>query len=231
MQRRVALWISGVFWTSPTLGFEAISRLIPIHLHLRKLYGRFLLWQLFLLSNHIINSLLSSNRMQEWKCHNASIDYLMAKQRLLLKSPLVDMDDKRNEFFPSFSFFNEEFKLESQLTDLFSDHFSFHSHSSDVERHIEKLDEIILWASSNLFLTIIVSDAGIKNYITTLISHIYSFSKTAIKTIHRAINITTTEAELFTIWCGINQAVANFNTNHIVVITDFLYAAGGSLTS
>ena len=149
----------------------------------------------------------------------------MAKQRLCLKSPLIDVDDKQNEFFPSFSFFNEEFKPGSRLKDLFPDYFSFHSHSSDIKKHIEKLDEIVLQASSNPSLTIIMSDSGIKNYVTTSISHIYSFSKPIIKTIHRAINITITKAELFAIQCGINQAVTNFNTNHIVVITDSLHAA------
>jgi len=43
MQQRAALWITGVFQTSPSLGVEAIARLVPIHLHLKKLYGRFLL--------------------------------------------------------------------------------------------------------------------------------------------------------------------------------------------
>ena len=216
------LWISGMFQMSPTLRVKAISGLISIHLYLRKLYRRFLLWQSSLPSNHIINSILSSNRSQKWKCHNTSINHLMAKQRLHLKSPLINVDDKQNEFFPSFSFFNEEFKPGSWLTDLFPDRFSFHSHLSCVKKHIEKL---ALRASSNLISTIIVSDASIKNHIATLISHIYSFNKPVVKTIHRAINVTTTEAELFAIWCGINQAVTNFNTNHIVVITYSLHTA------
>ena len=135
------------------------------------------------------------------------------------------MNDKQNEFFPSFSFFNEEFKPGSQLTDLFPDCFSFHSYLSLVKKHIEKLDEIALRALSNPFSTIIVSDASIKNHIATLISHIHSFNKPVVKTIHRAINITTTEAELSAIWYSINQAVANFNTNHIVVITNFFHTA------
>jgi len=36
--------------------------------------------------------------------------------------------------------------------------------------------------------------------------------------IHWAINITTTEAKLFTICCGINQAVGISNVKHIIVI-------------
>jgi len=70
-----------------------------------------------------------------------------------------------------------------------------------------------------------VSNASIKNHITTSISHIHSYNKPIIKTIHRAINITTTEAKLFTICCGINQAVANFNVNYIVIITNSLHTA------
>jgi len=42
--------------------------------------------------------------------------------------------------------------------------------------------------------------------------------------IHKAVNITTTEAKLFAIWCGINQAVGITNVNHIVVIMDSLHA-------
>ena len=63
---------------------------------------------------------------------------------------------------------------------------------------------------------IVVSDASIKNHVATSISHIHSYDKPVIKTIHKVVNITTTEAELFAIWCGINQAV---------VITDSLHAA------
>ena len=61
IQWRTALWISGMFQMYPTLGIEAISGFISIHLHLKKLYGRFLLWESSLPSNHIINNILSSS--------------------------------------------------------------------------------------------------------------------------------------------------------------------------
>ena len=123
----------------------------------------------------------------------------MAKQRLCLKSPLINVDNKHNKFFPSFSFFNKEFKLENHLTDLFPDHFSFHPHSPNAKKHIKKLNEIVLRALFNPTSTIIVSDTSIKNHITTLIFHIYFFNKPVIKTIHRTINVTTTKAKLFAI--------------------------------
>ena len=43
MQQRAALWITGAFQISPSLGVEAIAGLVPIHLHLKKLYRIFLL--------------------------------------------------------------------------------------------------------------------------------------------------------------------------------------------
>jgi len=133
------------------------------------------------------------------------------------------VDDKCNQFFLSFSFFNKEFKSGNRLIDLFSDYFSLHFHSSNTKKHIEKLDKIALRASSNPSLTIVVSDASIKNHIATLISHIHSYNKPVTKTMHKAINVTTTEAKLFAIYCGINQAIANSDVNHIVIITNSLH--------
>ena len=43
MQRKAALWILGVFCTSPTGRIEALAGLIPIQLHLKKLVKRFCL--------------------------------------------------------------------------------------------------------------------------------------------------------------------------------------------
>ena len=123
----------------------------------------------------------------------------MPKQRLHLKSPLIDVNNKYNKFFPLFSFFNKEFKLGNCFIDIFSDHFSFYSCSPNAKKHIKKLDDIVLRALSNPSSTIIMSDTSIKNHVTTLISHIYFFNKPVIKTIHRAINVTMTEAELFAI--------------------------------
>ena len=206
-------------------GIEAISGLVPIHLHLRKLYGQFLLHESSLLSNHIISNILSSNKMQERSCHISSIDYLTAKQRIWLKSLLIDVDNKHNEFFPSFSFFNKEFEPGNRLIDLFSDYFSFHFHSSNSKKHIEKLDKITFKALSNSSSTIVVSDTSIKNHVATSISYIHFYNKPVIKILHKAINVTTTEAKFFAIHCGINQAVTNQDVNHIVVITDSLHAA------
>ena len=231
MQQRATLWIIGAFHTSPTLRVKTIAGLVPIHLHLKKLYRRYLLRQSSLLSNHIIHSILSSNRSQEQKCHNASINPLMAKQRIWLKSPLIDINKKCNKFFLSFCFFNEEFKPGNCIVDIFPDRFSFYPHLMNVKKHIKNLDEVTFKASSNPSSTIVISDASIKNQVTTSILYVHSFDKPVVKTLYRAINITTAKAELFAIQCGINQAVTNPNVKHIVVITDSLHITRKILNS
>ena len=124
MQRRAALWISGAFRTSPTAGVEAISGLMPIHLQLKKLYERFHLRGFSLPSNHIFKLIIDTEKSSDHQC--ISLNNLMAKQKSRLHSPLIDMDERCNEFLPTFSPFNDEFSPGSRLIDSFSDHFSFH---------------------------------------------------------------------------------------------------------
>jgi len=149
----------------------------------------------------------------------------MTKQKMKLKLPLIDADDKHNKFFPSFSFFIDEFKPRKCIIDIFSDHYSFHACILNIKKHMKNLEETTIRASTDLFSSIVVSDTSIKNQVTTSISHIHSFNKPIVKTLHRATNVTTAEAELFTIRCGINQAVTDSSVKHIVVITDSFYIA------
>ena len=72
---------------------------------------------------------------------------------------------------------------------------------------------------------ILISGASIRNNVAISISHIHLYNKPIIKMIHYTVNITTTEAKLFTIKCGINQAISIPNTNHIIIITDSLHTA------
>ena len=142
-----------------------------------------------------------------------------------LKLLLIDTDDKHNKFFLSFSFFNNEFKPGKHIVDIFSDCYSFHSHILNIKKHMKNLEETTIRALSDPFSSIIVSDASIKNQVTTSILHIHSFNKPIVKTLHRATNVTTAKAKLFAIRCGINQAIADPSVKHIVVITGSLYIA------
>jgi len=68
-------------------------------------------------------------------------------------------------------------------------------------------------------------DTSIKNSIITSILHIHIHNSPVIKTIYYTTNIISTEAELFPIRCGLNQAIWLLNIEGIIVITNSIHAA------
>ena len=48
--------------------------------------------------------------------------------------------------------------------------------------------------------------------------------KPVVKTLHHAVNVNSTEAKLFTIRYGINQATNSISIHKIIVVTDSIYA-------
>ena len=139
------------------------------------------------------------------------------------------MDNRFNEVFPSFNLFNKEFAPGYQLINVFSSHFSFYTSNKQSNKnlkvHIQSLDNITLYSSSDSSVALMVSDTIIKNYIATSIVHIYVYNKQVIKMLYHAVNVTSTEAKLFTIRCGINQATNLQDIRKIIVIMDFIYTA------
>jgi len=89
---------------------------------------------------------------------------------------------------------------------------------------MQQLDEMTLQSSSSPNSAIIIIDASVKNDIAISISHIYILNHPLIKTVHHAAYVTSTEAELFAIRCGINQACSKNNISKIIVITDSIHA-------
>jgi len=120
------LWILGAFYTFPTLGIEAITGLIPIHLHLQKLSRTHQLRMSALLSNHTVKSLLKNRHTNNFHPHHLFLKNMSSKQRSKIKSSIVDINNCLNGIFPLFNFLNNEFFPESRLIDIFSSHFSFH---------------------------------------------------------------------------------------------------------
>ena len=84
---------------------------------------------------------------------------------------------------------------------------------------------MVLRNSSIPNTTLVITDASIKYDIAMFITHIHSTNRPLIKTIHHASFVTSLEAELFTIRCGINQAYLLDNVSKIVVITDSIHVA------
>jgi len=90
--------------------------------------------------------------------------------------------------------------------------------------HLCHLDEIVFNASSDPKMAIVILDTSIKNQVAISITHVHIHDFPVIKTIHHAVNVTSTEAELFAIRCGLNQAIQLTNIKHIIVITNAIYA-------
>ena len=83
---------------------------------------------------------------------------------------------------------------------------------------------MVLRISSSLSTALVVTDVSIKNDIATSISHIHLADHSLIKTVHHAMFITSMEAELFAIRCGINQAYIKEGVSKIIVVTDSINA-------
>ena len=137
-----------------------------------------------------------------------SINSLMSCQKTIAKSHLINSNDKLYRVFPAFSPFHPEFNPGSRIVDLFSDCFSFNlaSREKNNKKCFQQLDEMTLQSSFSPHTAIVITDASIKKDITTSISHIYICNHPLTKTVHHAAYVMSTEAELFAIRCGINQA-------------------------
>ena len=72
---------------------------------------------------------------------------------------------------------------------------------------------------------ITITDTSIKNNIAIAILHTHIPNRSLSKTCHHSAFVTSTEAELFAIRCGINQASLVNNISKIIVVTNSIHAA------
>ena len=111
---------------------------------------------------------------------------------------------------------------------LFEDHISFHTvknnNNNSLKAYCLSLDNIVLTSLLDSSIALVVMDASIKNRVATSIVHIHRQDCPIVKTIHHAINVTSTEAELF-IRCSINQAMQLQGLNKIIIVTDSIHSA------
>jgi len=138
------------------------------------------------------------------------------------------MDNRFNEIFLSFTPLHPELSSGHKIIDNFSDCFIFNIHSKQKDNKVcaHQLDNMIIKALSSSFTTIVVTDVSIKNNIATSILHIYTYDNPITKTVHYAVHVTSTEAELFTMRCGINQVSQNNNDiSKIIIVTNSIHTA------
>jgi len=228
LQRRAAIWILGAFKTSPAEGIEAIAGIIPIRFYLQKIARKSQIHLLKLPDNHILKHLMDNNPPHPNSTNSFNIGSLTNCQRTLTKGHLIDSSIKSNGIVPSFSPLDPEFSLGHCIIDNFSNRFSFNLvNRKEKEIHkirTQELNEMVLSNSSIPNTALVITDASIKNDIATSISHIHSANRPLIKTVHHTSFVTSSEAELFTIRCGINQAYSLDNASKIIIITDSIHA-------
>ena len=229
MQRRAAIWILGAFKTSPSMGIEAIAGIIPIKFHLQKIARRSEIYPFKLPSGHLLRSLMDDSPPLSSTPNSYHIGMLTNHQRNLTKGHLIDSYNKAHGIFPSFSPLNPEFSPGCHITDKFSNRFSFNlvnkKEKEKYKTRTQELDDIVLSNSFSPQSALIITDANIKNNIATSVSHIHIANHPLTKTVHHASFVTSTEAELFTIRYGINQACSINSISKIIVITDSIHAA------
>ena len=155
-----------------------------------------------------------------------SINTLTNQQRNIAKGYLIDSNNKVYGIFSLFSPLHPELAPGSRIIDNFSDCFSFNLTNKKEKDKIcfQQLDEIVLQSSSSPSMAIVVTDASIKNDIATSILHIHLVDHSLTKTVHYTAFVTSTEAELFTIRCSINQACTKENMSKIIVVTNSIHA-------
>ena len=120
------------------------------------------------------------------------------------------MNDRFNEVFLAFDPFNKEFSPGSRIIDSFANCFSFYLFKKSSNEFFKScsllLDNLMISSLLDSSNALMITDASIKNNIATSITYIYIHNKDVIKIIHYTVNILSSEAKLFAIRYGINQA-------------------------
>ena len=228
MQRRAAIWILGAFKTSLSEGIEAIAGIIPMRFHLQKIAKRLQMQPFKLPSNHILRNLIDDFPPSSTPYNPYSIGSLIKRQASIIKGHLINSRNISYRISPSFSPLNQEFSPGSRIINIFPDRFSFNlaikkEKGKNDQIQAQELDNMVLLNSSSSHTALIISDASIKNNIATSISHVHITNQLITKTVHYAVFITSTEAELFAIMCSINQAYSNKAIFKIIVITNSIH--------
>ena len=193
------------FCISPSWKVEAIASLISIHFHLDKLIGCHHLRVVSLSKQHMLNSLLDIHHSKQANPYCMATSCLTPKQCLKIKSPIVNTNNCLNQVLPAFDSLNKELSLEFCLIDNFPNCFFFHIvDCKDVEARTAHY---------------------VQNNIATSVLHIRREHEIIKKTIYHVINDIFTEAELFTMRCGISQASQIQDITYIIVTTNAILAA------
>ena len=115
------------------MGIKAITGLIPIHLHFKKLSGKHQLWSATLSYNYTIKLLFKKRYASQSQLYCLFLDYMFSKQQQRIKSSIVNVNNCLNRIFLSFDLLNCKLHPGVRLIDIFFSHISFYktNHSSN----------------------------------------------------------------------------------------------------
>ena len=159
--------------------------------------------------------------------HPSSLKSFTDHQKTKIKGHLADANNRSYGVFPSFSCLHPELSPGLRVIDIFSNYFSFNSSNKEKNDkiHLQQLDSMVIELLSSPSTAIIATDASIKNNTATSILHTHIPNRPLSRTIHHSTFVTSMEAELFAIRCGINQALSVDNISKIIIVTDSIHTA------
>ena len=137
------------------------------------------------------------------------------------------MNNQFNEVFSFFASLYPEFSPGHRIIDIFPNHFFFNLFSkykdNNFKAYIQQLDNLAIKSLRISLHALIIMDTSIKNSISISISHIHIHNRSITKTLYHIVNVTSTEAKLFAIRYGINQATNHNDVLKIIVVTNLIH--------
>ena len=119
---------------------------------------------------------------------------------------------------------NKKLSLGFHLINTFPNNFSFISVNQEgtnaLQTHYNKLDNIYEDSLANQDTIFLITDASIKNNVTTSMSHVFQGHNIINRSIYHIMNINSVEIELFSIRYRINQAMKQQDALKIIVVTN-----------
>jgi len=139
------------------------------------------------------------------------------------------MDNRFNEVFSAFDPINPKLQPGNRVIDIFSNCFSFHTFSRkndpSFKSRLQQLDTLAIKFSTSLSTALVITDASVKNNVTSSIAHIHVHNKPVVKVLHNTVNITSSEAKFFALKCSINHATLSHEISKIIIVTDSIHIA------
>ena len=178
--------------------------------------------------NHAISSLLEYSYTQNPFFHKLVLPNLIPRQKLKLKSPIINVDHRLTQIYTTFKTSPKCITTpDLRVVNHFSPQFSFHTPDSKKENkkeiHLKNLNNVFSLSQSHSSHICIVADGGVKDRSATTIAYLWQNNTIMHKPRMHATNITSTETEIMSMRLGLDQALKTIGVKKITIITDAIH--------